>query len=171
MAASLKLVDFYLDRFKYYEIDEMPSSMERIRQDDQVSTDSNETTPELVVDNQKLLESGVVRCPINDRIDIQKWASELSQVTPLNMTMEGDSEYAFYRNILDEPHFPFDAVLFKGSDPGCPSCDSPSEIGKALQKYFGISNLKYEIMLDDAFCVHYNMDQSDTTGAKHTDPR
>jgi len=30
--------------------------------------------------------------------------------------------------------------------------------------------LSQEIRLDDAFCVHYNMDQDDTTGAKHVDP-
>ena len=26
------------------------------------------------------------------------------------------------------------------------------------------------LQLDDAFCVHYNMNQADTTGAKHMDP-
>ena len=27
-----------------------------------------------------------------------------------------------------------------------------------------------EVRLDDAFCVHYNMSQDDTSGAKHMDP-
>ena len=27
-----------------------------------------------------------------------------------------------------------------------------------------------EIKLDDAFCIHYNMSQEDTSGAKHMDP-
>ena len=124
----------------------------------------------LISDSPKLLEHGVVRCKISDKIDVQKWSRELSQVTPLNMTMEGDGEYAFYRNIMDEPDFPFDSVLFDDSNSDDSSSTSLSEIGRVIQKYFGVSDLKHEIRLDDAFCVHYNMDQGDTSGAKHTDP-
>lgn len=108
----------------------------------------------VVRNEQELLQCGVVRARIPcDKIPLQKWAQELSQVTPLNMTAE-DGEYAFYRNMMDEPDFPFGAIL-------------DSDIGKAIERHF--SPLK-EIRLDDAFCVHYNMDQDDTSGAKHTDP-
>jgi hypothetical protein len=108
----------------------------------------------VIRNEQELLQCGVVRARIPcDRIPLQKWAQELSKVTPLNMTAE-DGEYAFYRNIMDEPDFPFDAIL-------------DSDIGQAIERHF--LPLK-EIRLDDAFCVHYNMDQDDTSGAKHTDP-
>uniref|UniRef100_A0A7S1VFE7 Fe2OG dioxygenase domain-containing protein n=1 Tax=Grammatophora oceanica TaxID=210454 RepID=A0A7S1VFE7_9STRA len=38
-----------------------------------------------------------------------------------------------------------------------------------MMMHFGLKSLE-EIRLDDAFCVHYNMDQDDTSGSKHTDP-
>jgi hypothetical protein len=74
------------------------------------------------------------------------------------MAMEGDGEYAFYRNIMDEPDFPLECMLLD------------STTSSTISHYFGIKNLKEELVLDDAFCVHYNATQSDTTGAKHTDP-
>jgi hypothetical protein len=108
----------------------------------------------VIRNDQELLQCGVVRARIPcDKIPLQKWAQELSQVTPLNMTAE-DGEYAFYRNIMDEPDFPFDAIL-------------DSDVGRAIESHFVPLA---EIRLDDAFCVHYNMDQDDTSGAKHTDP-
>jgi len=115
----------------------------------------NDAIP-VITDEQELLRYGVCRAAIPcDKIPLEKWATELSRVTPLNMAQE-DGEYAFYRNILDEPDFPFDAVL-------------DSEIGKAIFRHFGVTSFT-EIRLDDAFCIHYNTTQQDTSGAKHMDP-
>ena len=111
-----------------------------------------------ISDNEELLCYGVCRVPIPPSLDASKWAHELSQVTPAILAGEGDGEYAFYRNIMEEPEFPFGSILNK-----------ESVIGQAILKYFPIQNLD-EIRLDDAFCVHYNMDQDDTSGAKHMDP-
>jgi hypothetical protein len=111
-----------------------------------------------ISDTDELLRYGVCRVPLPPTFDAPKWAQELSQVTPAILAGEGDGEYAFYRNILDEPDFPFDAVF------------KDSEIGKAMTRHFPIQQLDDELRLDDAFCVHYNMDQDDTSGAKHTDP-
>lgn len=110
----------------------------------------------------ELLQLGIVsHIPItSEEIDTpawKKWAAELSIVSPIIMTAEGDGEYAFYRNILEEPDFPFDSILRNAS------------IKTALTQYFNIQNLT-EIKLDDAFCIHYNMSQKDTSGAKHIDP-
>ena len=118
----------------------------------------------MVTNSDELLRLGIVgHIPItSDEIDAaawKKWGAELSIVSPIIMTAEGDAEYAFYRNILEEPDFPFDAILRNFS------------IKNALIKYFNIKNLtEDEIKLDDAFCIHYNMNQADTTGAKHIDP-
>mgnify|MGYP003546462509 CR=1 FL=1 len=117
--------------------------------------------PPLIRDQKELLQYGVAsRVPVcNPKIDAtawKRWAQVLSTVSPCIVMSEGDGEYAFYRNILDEPDFPFDHIL-------------DGEIGDAIQKFFPVQNLK-EIRLDDAFCIHYNMTQEDTTGAKHMDP-
>jgi hypothetical protein len=110
----------------------------------------------IISDAKELLEYGVCLTPIPfHEEECYKLATELSQVTPMIMA-EADGAYAFYKNILEEPDFPFDAIL-------------KSEIGKSIARHFGIANLT-EIRLDDAFCVHYNMSQDDTSGAKHTDP-
>ena len=61
-----------------------------------------------------------------------------------------DGEYAFYRNIRDEPDFPFARIL--------------NTLKPTLKKYFEIRNVEEELRLDDAFCIHYNTDQYDTTG-------
>jgi hypothetical protein len=111
---------------------------------------------------EELLQYGVVsHVPIVteelDSLTWKQWADRLSIVTPAIMAVEGDGEYAFYRNILEEPDFPFDALLHRTS------------ICSTIREYFGIENLS-EIQLDDAFCVHYNMSQVDTSGAKHVDP-
>ena len=125
---------------------------------EQPATTESETVP-VISDPQELLQYGVCRARIPTRVDAKKWAKEFSQVTPLNISGEGDGEYAFYRNILEETHFPFDAILEEGS-----------EIGNAILRHFDVVNLRDDIRLDDAFCVHYNMNQDDTSGAKHTDP-
>jgi len=126
------------------------------------SPSSPEETPidELMSDPEALLRCGVckVRLP-NDQVSAEEWsewAEQLSQLTPEIMAGEGDSEYVLYRNILEEPGFPFDAVLH-------------STIGEAVVKHFGLESLD-EIRLDDAFCIHYNTKQADTSGAKHMDP-
>jgi hypothetical protein len=116
---------------------------------------------ELVEDADMLLRCGVCRVRIpTDKISTEQWlklAHELSQATPEILAGEGDGEYAFYRNILEEPDFPFDAILVE------------SEIARSIVKYFGIRSMD-EIRLDDAFCIHYNSNQADTSGARHTDP-
>ena len=129
---------------------------------DQVKEILEEATITAVSDPELLLRYGVVSdVPIvTEEFDVviwQQWASSLSVVTPAIFAAEGDGEYAFYRNILEEPDFPFDALLHR------------TAIGSTIRKYFGIENLS-EIQLDDAFCVHYNMSQADTSGAKHVDP-
>ena len=117
---------------------------------------SDSESPVVVTDEDKLRQYGVcyARVPFSKE-ESAKWALELSKVTPLNMAGE-DGEYAFYRNILEEPDFPFEQIL-------------KSEIGETILRHFGVSRFD-EIRLDDAFCVHYNTSQDDTTGAKHTDP-
>lgn len=152
----------------------------------------------VISDDVELLKRGICCVKIPERIDIDFWAKELSQLTPMILGFEGDGEYSFYRNIMDEPDFPFDMLLFEEVKPKkqlqqqqeSPSSSSKvlqelSDIGKAMIRYFPIitqrqqehkdqQNLvKYlseELQLDDAFCVHYNMDQEDTTGKKHIDP-
>ena len=117
-----------------------------------------------VTNPDELLQLGIVsHIPISsNEIDTaawKKWATELSVVSPIIMTAEGDGEYAFYRNILEEPDFPFDAILRNDN------------IKTALIKYFNIQSFEEdEIRLDDAFCIHYNLNQTDTSGAKHIDP-
>ncbi|KAL7567735.1 hypothetical protein ACA910_012068 [Epithemia clementina (nom. ined.)] len=143
-----------------------------------------------------LLQYGVLRIPLPPDFDCAYWADTLSQVTPMIVAGEGDGNYAFYRNILEEPDFPLDQLL--------------DYFAPTLQTYFGVStmadtevdnvdensmpnpslssssnnnnsnnntatkasslSLNDVIRLDDAFCVHYNMTQDDTSGAKHTDP-
>jgi hypothetical protein len=111
-------------------------------------------------------------------LDFAYWAAELSQVTPAILAAQGDNEYAFYRNILeDEPDFPFDDILRK------------SQVREAMKRHFNVSisaaavappldeheeehhhNADDDVRLDDAFCVHYNTSQDDSSGARHTDP-
>uniref|UniRef100_A0A7R9WZN3 Fe2OG dioxygenase domain-containing protein n=1 Tax=Craspedostauros australis TaxID=1486917 RepID=A0A7R9WZN3_9STRA len=131
----------------------------------------------IISDAATLLQYGVVKVPVpnlarklsssdndngdndNDNADSTSinhaWAKEFSQVTPLNMALEGDGEYAFYRNILDEPDFPFDCIL-QDTD--------------AIVQHFPIDS-QTELRLDDAFCVYYNAATHDTTsGDRHMDP-
>jgi len=153
----------------------------------------------VISDDRELLERGICLVCLPEELDTERWAEELSQVTPLILGFEGDGEYAFYRNILDEPEFPFDVIL-GGNNCGEEDLEEPvpggndgtailSEIGSSILNHFpvlptgakslelGAENendprkiLSKELQLDDAFCVHYNMDQDDTTGAKHVDP-
>lgn len=122
-------------------------------------TDSHQDLP-VISDTVELLRYGVVKVPLPalpDDKDWQRWAATLSQVTPEIVAGEGDGEYAFYRNILEEPDFPFSAIL-------------ESDIGAAMIEHFGMDSLE-EVELNDAFCVHYDTEtQQDTSGARHTDP-
>mmetsp|Transcript_18441 Transcript_18441/g.27860 ORF Transcript_18441/g.27860 Transcript_18441/m.27860 type:complete len:223 (-) Transcript_18441:411-1079(-) len=114
----------------------------------------------LVVPKEEELPSlGIIRVKLPDKLDCRKWATELSKVTPQIMAFEGDGEYALYRNIYEDPNFPFQCILD----------DESSPIRAAILRYFKIQDLS-EIRMDDAFCVHYNMSQYDTSGAKHLDP-
>lgn len=139
----------------------------------------------VVSDDRELERRGICRVPISKELDCDRWADELSQVTPMNLAFEGDGEYAFYRNILDEPEFPFRKILFANNsndnDNDNNDSDGLSEIGRAMLTNFPVlpeneqasldaTSLSRELRLDDAFCVHYNMDQDDTSGAKHMDP-
>ena len=162
-----------------------------------INDDEVEKIP-VISDDVELLKRGICSVKIPERIDIDFWAKELSQLTPMILGFEGDGEYSFYRNIMDEPDFPFDMLLFEEVKPKkqlqqqqeSPSSSSKvlqelSDIGKAMIRYFPIITqrqqehkdqqnlveyLSEELQLDDAFCVHYNMDQEDTTGKKHIDP-
>ena len=109
------------------------------------------------LDDNEILKRGVIRASVPSSLDCDFWATSLSRVTPLNATTE-DGEYAFYRNILDDPEFPFSEIF-----------SEESEIGRAILSYFDLFSLE-DIRLDDAFCVHYNTSQVDTTCAKHVDP-
>jgi len=112
----------------------------------------------IISDEQELLKHGICVCPIPwSDTERHAFAKELSQCTPMNLTAEGDHAHAFYRNILDEPNMPFDSIL-------------SSDIGTTMARYFDVASLGTDIRLDDAFCIHYNMTQDDTSGAKHTDP-
>lgn len=112
----------------------------------------------IIDDPSELARLGVCKVPIPAKLEAERWAAELSQLTPLIMAGEADGEYAFYRNILDEPDFPFDVIL-----------GNESEISQTILQHFDLTKLD-EIRLDDAFCIHYNMDQDDTSGARHMDP-
>ena len=123
----------------------------------------------IITDDRELLKRGICRVRIPDELDADRWAEELSQVTPMILGFEGDDEYAFYRNILDEPEFPFETILF-GSGSGNNDNDKDKVISEAKEtrpsskggvSEIGRSILEYFPIL--AFCVHYNMDQDDTT--------
>lgn len=114
-------------------------------------------TSPIISDPNELLQRGVVsNIPLPNTVDWTVWAERVSKPTILNYSFEADSEYAFYRNVLDEPGFPLTKILTEA-------------IEKAVIQYFGVSNIE-SLRLDDAFCVHYNSQQLDTTGAKHMDP-
>ena len=136
--------------------DEQQDHHHQQQQEQQFEGDDEEIP--VISDNETLLRYGICRVPLPVQLEVAKWATELSQVTPKILLGQGDGEYAFYRNIMDEPEFPFDLIL-----------DANFEIGRAILKHFPISSFD-ELRLDNSFCVHYNADQEDTTGAKHMDP-
>lgn len=127
----------------------------------------------VVTSNDQLLRLGVVRLPLPQDFDAVHWATELSKVTPAIMAFEGDGEYAFYRNIMDEPDFPLhfwekEQQQQQQQGDASDSCSCTLSIAHALQTYFRIN--VQELRLDDAFCVHYNHEQENSGGAKHMDP-
>jgi len=130
-------------------------SKQQTENDDQSKTHSFPT----IRDPEQLKKYGIVKAPISADFDRSKWAAELSQCTPMNLIAEGDDEYVFYRNILEEPGFPFQDIL-------------NSAIGDAISKYFtnDVKDIQKDLRLDDAFCIHYNTTQSDTTCGRHMDP-
>lgn len=111
-----------------------------------------------------LTRYGILKVPLADlapnvsQEDWKHWAQQLSQVTPEITAGEGDGEYVFYRNILEEPGFPFSCIL---------PADAPAL--ELIRNRFGFESL-HEIRLDDAFCIHYNTEQADSSGARHMDP-
>ena len=62
------------------------------------------------LEDLEILRRGVVRARVPPSLDCEHWAKHLSSVTPQNAAAE-DGEYAFYRNILDDPDFPFSEVV------------------------------------------------------------
>mmetsp|Transcript_8355 Transcript_8355/g.15409 ORF Transcript_8355/g.15409 Transcript_8355/m.15409 type:complete len:267 (+) Transcript_8355:88-888(+) len=137
--------------------------------------ESWEGIPILSEDPDELLRYGICKVPLPEGFDAEQWAEELSTIPLTSLGFEGDGEYAFYRNILDEPDFPFDRILSfpqneqDEQEEEKQTTNTPSTIAAAILKHFPVQDLK-ELRLDDAFCVHYNMEQDDTTGAKHMDP-
>lgn len=113
---------------------------------------TEKTKAPILSDPSELAPYGILQIPVDS--NWSKWADRLSQPTLDNMGFE-DGEYAFYRNIMDEPDFPFEKI----SD----------SVAPAAVQFFGLDSWQ-DLELDDAFCVHYNTSQDDTSGAKHTDP-
>ena len=79
----------------------------------------------IIDDDDSLLEYGICRAPLPEWFDCEKFGNELSKVTPMILTAE-DGEYPFYRNILDEPDFPFDELLTEKTAVGKVSLDLQS---------------------------------------------
>jgi hypothetical protein len=115
---------------------------------------------ETISDSTELCRHGICKVAMpTDKVssdDWLSWANTLSQVTPEILAGQGDSEYVFYRNILEEEDFPFDAIL-------------NSSIGEKIVEHFPIESLD-EIRIDDAFCIQYNEDLADSSGGRHLDP-
>ncbi|KAG7344807.1 hypothetical protein IV203_032338 [Nitzschia inconspicua] len=129
---------------------------------------------QLIRDPKELLRYGVCRVRLPAALDCDEWAERLSQIPLTAMTMEGDLEYPLYQNILEQQmdDFPFDAILQQEEDEtedGEEPFQLPS-IPYALKWYFDVSHPSVQLRLDDAFGVHYNLHQYDTTGKKHQDP-
>jgi hypothetical protein len=141
---------------------ESPNENESVNVNVLLSSSSSSTSKKdeipVISDSVTLLKYGIYKVALPKDFDSAKWARELAQITPDILLGQGDNEYSFYRNILEEPDFPFDSIMFE------------SEMGRGILTHFPVQNLRDELQLDDAFCVHYNMDQDDTSGAKHMDP-
>ena len=125
-----------------------------------------------------LLDYGVLRVPLPKEFDRVYWATTLSTMTPMIMAGEGDGDYAFYRNILEEPDFPFEMLMEYFASVLSKHFDVSVSPGHEANNTHHVDDIQpttrhksfLDIRLDDAFCVHYNMNQEDTSGAKHTDP-
>mmetsp|Transcript_2208 Transcript_2208/g.5891 ORF Transcript_2208/g.5891 Transcript_2208/m.5891 type:complete len:393 (+) Transcript_2208:165-1343(+) len=68
----------------------------------------------VVSDRLELLKRGICRVELPEGFDTNHWAEELSQIRPMNLCFEGDGESPLYRNIMEEPEFPFDLILCGG---------------------------------------------------------
>lgn len=86
-------------------------------------------------------------------LDLGELAVEYAQASPQSIFLE-DGEFAQYRNVLEEPTFPFDAIF--------------AYLAPVFSSQFGRS--PDSVRLDDAFVIHYNTTHADTTVKKHTDP-
>ena len=109
----------------------------------------------IITDDRELLKRGICRVRIPDELDADRWndndkdkvISEAKETRP--SSKGGVSEIG--RSILE--YFP---IL-----PGNPKPATVKVGGTTADRYSEI--LSRELRLDDAFCVHYNMDQDDTT--------
>jgi hypothetical protein len=134
-------------------------------------TDSRDEIP-VIVDDVELLQYGIVRATLPlQHLDCDMWAEELTKIPPTAMMFEGDHELPLYRNILETaPDFPVNTILKRDEEKHDTHFLS---IRRALHQYFPLDpsqDLPKQLQLDDAFCVHYDENQMDTTGAKHQDP-
>lgn len=128
-------------------------------------------------DNHLLLRYGVCRVRLPNALDCNNWAEKLSKVPLSAMTMEGDEELPLYQNIMEDEEFPFEAMLVNydeeedddDNDKTTATRVLPS-IAQAFRRHFDVSDPLSQLRLDDAFGVHYQAKQHDTTGAKHQDP-
>eukprot|EP00536_Pseudo-nitzschia_multiseries_P005430 jgi/Psemu1/65084/estExt_Genemark1.C_1010084 len=96
--------------------------------DDNNNDDLERVLP-VVSDDLELLRRGICRVKLPAELDAKFWADELSRIRPMNFCFEGDGEYPLYRNIMEEPEFPFDAILLGGGVSGSGSSsnhDQPS---------------------------------------------
>eukprot|EP00537_Pseudo-nitzschia_pungens_P014090 CAMPEP_0172388350 /NCGR_PEP_ID=MMETSP1061-20121228/5470_1 /TAXON_ID=37318 /ORGANISM="Pseudo-nitzschia pungens, Strain cf. pungens" /LENGTH=306 /DNA_ID=CAMNT_0013118227 /DNA_START=75 /DNA_END=995 /DNA_ORIENTATION=+ len=124
----------------------------------------------VVSDRHELLKRGICRVELPEGFDTNRWAEELSQIRPMNLCFEGDGESPLYRNIMEEPEFPFDLILWggggggeSGDDSGLSSAEesgspaarnesSPSglsEIGRSILRYFPVSTNESDPMLGE----------------------
>lgn len=109
-------------------------------------------TPPDLTDRQDLLCRGILAIDIDTLIDCSFWAGRFASKPPLLMFTT--DEEPRYRNIIEEPNFPFSKIL--------------GGLEETIHKHFGVS--MEELRLDDAFAIHYHIDQDRTHGAKHVDP-
>lgn len=80
--------------------------------------------------------------------------TSLCEPNPLNISME-DNDYAFYKNILDDPSFPYVEEIVQAITP-------------TLLEHF-VTDMN-DVYVDDVFVVHYNTEQYDSRCPKHQDP-
>mmetsp|Transcript_2207 Transcript_2207/g.5885 ORF Transcript_2207/g.5885 Transcript_2207/m.5885 type:complete len:342 (+) Transcript_2207:165-1190(+) len=85
----------------------------------------------VVSDRLELLKRGICRVELPEGFDTNHWAEELSQIRPMNLCFEGDGESPLYRNIMEEPEFPFDLILCGGGG-GDDDDDNDGDMGENL---------------------------------------